>query len=244
MHRHAMPDAGATRAPRDSTLTRDHAGMVERDLAALVEEQPTALRSEVEIFDEKLAQLNDAEGGTEDARGGAVALPESKRRAWAALEAHKEMAATILAAGGTLGEAADHAGVTEATVRGYLEDEHLRARIEEQRTLIRARIGGRIEQWMERRTADPEALDAADPQTTLRIYDRVAGPAGGRGVAPPPAVTNINILTYGDLMERAARVTRRVQASERVDDAGAQGGDFPLLGAGSPAVAGGGASGD
>jgi hypothetical protein len=211
--------------------------MVKRNLEILAGENPASVRSEVEIFKEKLAEAPNS-------------LENGKRAQFAALATHKEMATTILGAGGTFEEAADWAGVATSTVSHWYADADFRHRVEEQRAVIKARIGGRIEAWMERRTADPDKLDEADPRVTLSIYDRIAGPAGGRAGQGPQQPVTVNILSYGELMERAARTTGPLEAAQRVDDASAQGGDFPLLereaggGLPGPAVAGRGPSGD
>jgi hypothetical protein len=215
--------------------------MVERNLSLLAEADPALVRGEVEIFKEKAAALVDAP------------LTPARRAHYAALEAHREMASVILSAGGTFDEAADHAGVARGTVARWYEEPSFRARVDEQRALVKNRVGGKIEAWMEERVADPAALRAADPKITLAIYDRVAGAAGGRGAGAGAAGqgagqpgTVVNILTYGDLMEVAARAAARrpAQAEGDVVDAGGEGRGFPILGPGGLPVAGDGAQSD
>lgn len=161
----------------------------------------------------------------------------TQRLRYSMLETRMEMAATVLSAGGTIIEAAEKAGVSPATVNRYLTDESFVTRVNEQRALVRARVGGRIEAWMERRTEDPRKLDEMDPRTTLAIYDRIA-PVAARGVHAEQ--TNVTVNNYPDFMGRLAHVgsQRSVTPSVDVDDAGAQGSGFPIVGSDSPPVAG------
>jgi hypothetical protein len=230
-----MPETDATRQPRPSHITKEHDAMVQRNLEILAAENPASVRSEVEIYKEKLAETP----------------PSSKREQYAALATHREMATTILAAGGTFDEAADWAGVTRSTVSGWYADADFRKRVEEQRSVVQSKIRGRIESWMDRRTADPQALDNADPRTTLAIYDRISGPSGGRAGQGTQQPVTVNVaLSYSELMERAISTAGSAETAKRVDDASQEGSDFPLLeretagGLPGPTVAGGGPSSD
>lgn len=237
LHRHPMPDSGATRVPKPSMITRKHPQMVERNLELLAEDNPAVGQPETVIYAEKMELVRAQE------ESGAIAPMTPGRRAqFVALETHREMASEILGAGGTFEEAADHAGVSRATVAKWYAEEDFRRRVDEQRSVVRSKVGGRIEQWMDRRTSNPDELDKADPKVTLAIYDRIsAGPgrAGqGSGQQQP---TNVNvILTYADLMERSARAASRGPATAEGDvvDAGGQSRGFPLIGPGSVPLAG------
>lgn len=238
IHRHPVPDEGKTRTPRPSPITRNHEKMVERNLSELAEAKPELVRGEVEIYKDKMTEVV-----AQEQAGKLAPMTPAKRAQHVALETHREMASTILSAGGTFEEAADHAGTTAATVRKWYEEPDFRARVDEHRAVVKGRVGGRIEAWMDARTASPEALEQADPKVTLAIYDRVAGrPGSARQDSGQPAV-NVNILSYSDLMERSARTAAQRSASAEVDvvDAGGEGRGFPLIGAGGLPVAGEGA---
>lgn len=156
------------------------------------------------------------------------------RARYAALETRMELAAIALARGCTYDEAGEHAGVAAATIGRYMEKRDFRDRVDELRGAVTARVGGRIEAWMDRRTADPDELDQADPKTVLAIYDRIAGRVG----AVHNEQTNVTVNNYENLMGRLAGTARRVEAAVTVDDPGQEGGGFPVVGADGPAVAG------
>lgn len=150
----------------EPTGTERHQNAVEQGLAAL---PPEAQRSELEIYDE--------------------AIEQGHRPAFAALTAHREMAAAILAVGGTHGEAGNYAGVSEGTVRKYLEDDGFRARIAELRSFRMSGVQGRIVRHLEKLTTENN-LKEMEVVDVLRIYDRTAGPKSGNKVEQNIIINN------------------------------------------------------
>lgn len=209
--------------------TVGHRTAVVHNLAEMAENIPAVSMGALEVWQDNMLtapdELNDP-------------TQRSQRQRFAELETARELAATVLAAGGTISEAAGRAGVTARTVSSYLTNEAFRHRVDEHRSVIRARVGGRIESWMERKTLDPAKLDESDPRAVLAIYDRIA-PVGKNIHAEQ---TNVTINNYAEFMERLGGVGRQrpAQAQVVVDDPGTQGRGFPLVGPDGPPVASGG----
>ena len=157
---------------------------------------------------------------------------QARRQQYAALETRKDLAAAVLAAGGTYEEAGAHAGVTAGTVSRYLEERDFRDRIEELRSVVRTKVAARIEAWMDRQTSDPEKLDERDAKSVLLIYDRVAGRIGN------VKVEQNNVTVYESVMERLARAAGGAAAARPVDDAPDESVGFPVVGVDRPPVAG------
>lgn len=210
IHRHPLPDAGASRSDYDSTVTVGHSETVEHNLALLTEADAATARSEEQIYNELTAA---------GARG-----------PFAALAAHKEIAAVMLAAGATLGEAANRAGVSEVTVSKYWTDDAFRRRVQELRSIVLDGINGRIVGELDRRTKGRN-LQHMEVMDVLRIYDRTnpKQPGGGRSVtvAGNLSVTQLN---YAGIEAEIGR-----------PDASEESADFVVLGADGHPVAEGGA---
>lgn len=199
-------------------VTKGHDEMLERNLAMVVAVDPSVSEPVGDTYQAKVVE------------GAVMGLDPVDRARYAALETRKELAAEVLGRGGTFEEAGDAAGVRGETVKRYLEDRAFRDRVEELRSIVRMKVGGRIEAWMDRYTADPDTLDEKDPKTILAIHDRVTGPVGR---AAPAHVEQTNVtFNYPDLMGRLAGITRQppIEAALDVDDAGAQGVSFPTVG--------------
>lgn len=225
IHRHPVPDEGKTRTPKDSHITRKHAEMVQRNMELLAQASGMgeALANEQVIFENALAVV------PPDVQG------QGARKQYAALEAHREIAAQLLACGATLNEAADWAGVTAGTVAKYYADPDIRARVDEYRQMLKGTIGGRILGSLERLTQDPDVLDGMAVRDRLQIYDRFESRPGVGSVQLNQ--TNVNINSYPELMERLALVARREAASVNVLDAGDESGAFPTVGVDSTPLA-------
>lgn len=160
--------------------TQQHRDALERNLALL---PPEARRSEDEIYDELVEQ--------------------GEKPMSAAAQAHRELAAVMLAVGATNVEAADHAGVTEATVKGFLSEEPFRAMVAELRGHVVGRIAGRIVNRLDTLT-DAEHIEKLDVDDLLHIHDRVAGPKSQAGVAARGTTVNVQVLNYNDLLASLA----------------------------------------
>lgn len=192
-------------APVEPKGTAAHQKALQQTLA----EMPTEFRrSEDEIYSELVEQ--------------------GQRGAFAALSAHREMAATILAAGGTRKEAADYAGITEATVSRFFEDQEFRARVSEVRSITLGRVQGRIVKDLERRT-EPKKLKKMELVDVLRIYDRTAGPKSGAG----KVAESITVNNYDAIF---AEITRPDSPEEGEDFPGYGTEVIPLPGGGSQVI--------
>jgi hypothetical protein len=188
--------------------TERHREFLERNFALLPAE---AQRSEDEIYE------------------GLVQTGENERSA--AAQAHRTMAAALLAAGGTLREAADHAGVTEATVAGYWKDPDFRDLINQWTSTRLATVSGRVVGELVRRTSG-KRLRRMDTGDVLRVFDRVAGGRSPAAAASKGVTVNVGIASFNDLLGQVAVAAR---------DTGSEGADFPLYGSGVVPVPGGGA---
>jgi hypothetical protein len=96
---------------------------------------------------------------------------------YAGMVAHQEMAAMVLAAGGSYKLAAAKAGVSVRQVKKYYTSADFRARIDELRKFSFSKILGRVLKELERRT-DPDKIGNIDLLDLLRVWDRVAGTPG------------------------------------------------------------------
>lgn len=120
-----------------------------------------------------------------------------QRKKYAAMKAHQEMAAVILAAGGSFKMAAAKAGVSSRQVKKYYTEVDFRTRIEELRALMFSKVRGRVIKEMESRT-EPGKIEKIELLDLLRVFDRVAGPVGGKAginIAGDVNVTNQNYDT-------------------------------------------------
>lgn len=102
---------------------------------------------------------------------------EGKRVPYASMVAHKEMAAMVLAAGGTYRLAAEKAGISVRQVKKYYTSADFRARIDEIRKSTFSKILGRVLKELEVRT-DPKVIGNIELLDLLRVWDRVAGSPG------------------------------------------------------------------
>jgi hypothetical protein len=229
LHRHPMPDQGATRQPKPSKVTKNHSEMLDRNLATLAEAVPTVTRSEEEIFEETMAVVR-----AQEEQGLREPLTPGRREQFVALETHREMAVVILGAGGTFDEAADHAGVSAATVGKWYAEREFRARVDEMKSIVKSRIGGRILGSLDRLTDDKDKLDGMTVKDRLALYDRFE-PAGRAG---PTSQTNILVTPYENLMGRLGQLAGRPETGGTVDDAAEESGGFPVVGTDGPPVAG------
>lgn len=207
LHRHPMPDKGATKQDYDSPVTEGHAEMVEQNLSVLAANDPSINRSEEQIYNEL------TEAGV--------------RPMYAALAAHQEIAAVMLAAGATLGEAANRAGVTEVTVSKYWADQSFRRRVLELRSIVMDGINGRIIGELDRRTRGRN-LQGMETMDVLRILDRTNPKPTGAAARSVTVAGNLSVtqLNYAGI---AAEIDR--------PDAIEESADFVVLGPDGPPVA-------
>lgn len=103
----------------------------------------------------------------------------ASRLKYAPMRAHMEMAAMVLASGGSFKLAAAKAGISLRQVKKYYTDPEFRSRIEELRATVFSKIRGRLYKELDRRTA-PGTIEQIELLDLLRVFDRVVGPVGGK----------------------------------------------------------------
>lgn len=199
-----MPDKGPTKLDYDSNVTKGHAEVVQANLEVLAAAQP--VRGEEAIYNELIEQ--------------------GVRPAYAAMAAHQEIAANMLACGATLGEAANRAGVSEVTISKYWSDMSFRRRVIELRSIVMDGISGRIVSELDRRTRGRN-LQNMELSDLIKVFDRTN---------PKPTAAGRNVSVAGNLTvtqlnyEGLSAEIRRVDAAEESPA-------FPILGPGSPSLA-------
>lgn len=125
-------------------------------------------------------------------------IEKQPRLRYAGMRAHQELAAQALSVGATQKMAAKYAGVSPRQIKKYLTDPDFRARIEELRVLLGSRIKGRLLRELNRRTnginmKNIELLDL------LRIWDRMNGPQGGKGMHLQ-VEGDVNVTNYDGIL--------------------------------------------
>jgi hypothetical protein len=138
---------------------------------------------------------------------------ERQRLPYAPMRAHKELAAQVLAVGGTYKMAAARGGVSVRQIRKYVSEADFRQRVEELRTLMLSRVRGRIMTELSRRTT-PEKIQELEILDLLRVWDRVVGP---RGSSNTMSIGEVNVHTHYDNILQAILTP----------NAGPEGSDFP-----------------
>jgi len=136
------------------------------DATPALRKRAESMRPAMEILDPKRETFEERQ-----------ARLEGKRVPYAGMVAHKEMAAMVLASGGSYKLAAAKAGVSIRQVKKYYTTADFRARIDELRKTTFSKIIGRVLRELEKRT-DPEKIGKIDLLDLLRVWDRVAGSPG------------------------------------------------------------------
>lgn len=189
--------------PEDTGIQRNRVPIIEEGLAILDPKR--------ESFEERQARL------------------EMNRIPYAGMVAHQELAALILASGGTYKQAAVRAGVSVRQVKKYYSTADFRLRIDELRKVKFSKIAGRVLKELEKRT-DPETIKNIELLDLLRVFDRVLGAPGGKGGVNIGEV-NVQQNNYGALVEALLSQKRGGESS---DFPGYGPEDLLLSGEGSP----------
>lgn len=155
---------------------------------------------------------------------------KEQRKKYSSMQAHMELAATVLAAGGTFKQAAAKAGVSNRQVRKYYTDPDFRARIEELRQTIFSKIRGRLYKELERRTK-PGSIERIELLDLLRIFDRVAGPVGGKAGVNIAGDVNVTQSNHDTII---AALLAPVIEGESADFPHYEPADFHVPGEGAP----------
>lgn len=122
-----------------------------------------------------------------------------KREKYASMKAHQELAAVVLAAGGTFKMAAAKAGISVRQAKKYYTDPDFRARIEEMRQIMFSKVRGRVIKELEKRT-EPGKIDRIELLDLLRVFDRVAGPIGGKAGVNIAGDVNVTNTQYDTII--------------------------------------------
>jgi hypothetical protein len=196
--------------PKDGAMTRLRAPVVEEHLKAL--KAPTV----------------------EQTRARAV----SRRVRYAAMRGHMELAAHVIAVGGTKRQAAQKAGVSKRQISKYLSSGDFRDRIQEIQELLGGKIRGRIMAEVNRRT-DPEVIKKMELLDLLRVGDRFGL---GRGAGSIIVNDNREVHNYESTFNA---LFHNAQNAEQLSDTGEESADFPefeptslSLSGGDPSVGG------
>lgn len=125
---------------------------------------------------------------------------EGQRVPYAGMQAHMEMAALVLAAGGTTRQAAAKAGISKRQVKKYMQSADFRTRIEEFRQLKFSKIAGRVLKELEKRTRKG-AIEHIDLLDLLRVFDRMYGDPRKSGGGLQIGELNVTQNNYSALIE-------------------------------------------
>jgi len=175
-------------------LTADSTGR-DRNLLPAVREGLRVLDPKGETFEERSERFR------------------AQRLPYAPMRAHMEMAAMALAAGGSFRLAASNAGVSVRQVKKYYTDAEFRRRIEELRNTMFSKIRGRVIKEMSSRT-EPGKIEKIELLDLLRVFDRVAGPIGGKAGVNIAGDINVSSTQYDTII---AAVLAKNSDSEEPD---------------------------
>jgi hypothetical protein len=127
-------------------------------------------------------------------------LIKQRRVPYARMRAHMEVAAIVLAAGGTRKMAAAKAGVTLRQIQKYLGNPDFRARVAELQELTVKKILGKVVKEIDRRT-DPKVIKKMELMDLLRVGDRVGlGRGNGNTVVNDNSQTTSYEATFNALI--------------------------------------------
>jgi len=153
-----------------------------------------------------------------------------KRARYAAMKTHKEIAAHVIAAGGSPRQAAEKIGITRRQVRSYMEDADFRDRIKELQETLGSRLLGRVMKELGRRTT-PKVIKKMELLDLLRVGDRVGL---GRGNANTIINDNREVHNYEATFNQLFH-----QDAQQLPDSSEESADFPELELTSVALSGG-----
>jgi len=143
-----------------------------------------------------------------------------KRVRYAAMHAHRERAAEVLALGGSRKMAARRAGVSTRQIQKYFSDPDFRERIQELQEMVGSKIRGRVMKEVTRRTG-PKLIEKIELLDLLRIGDRFGL---GRGNASAINVSKTEINNYESIFNSVF-----LGDTEQPLDSEEEGADFPAF---------------
>lgn len=183
----------------------------EQQLIIPTGEQTSQIRNRMDPTNRGLRLINPQAKDFDDHK---EAISRTPRLRYAAMRAHMEMSAQVIAVGGTQKMAAKYAGVSPRQIKKYYQDADFRTRVEELRGLLASRIKGKILRELNRRTTG-QNLQNMDLLDMLRVFDRVT--VGGKGMA---------ITVEGDVNVQQNRYDAILTALFN-PNAGEEGSNFP-----------------
>lgn len=158
-----------------------------------------------------------------------------KRLRYAAMQTHKELAAHVIACGGTKKQAAEKAGISRRQVGQYMASADFRDRIAELQELLGGKIRGRIMKEVNRRTG-PKFIEKMELLDLLRVGDRFGL---GRGNGSVIVNDNREIHNYESTFNALFHGTGSAEDQKRLSDSGEEGVDFQEFEPTSLALSGG-----
>ena len=138
---------------------------------------------------------------------------DRKRVKYAALRAHQEIAATMIACGATYEMAGAQAGVSDRQIRKYMTDSDFRARVAELREKLTSQVHGAIlNRFAELVSAgNIRNLEVMD---LTRIFDRVVGTSQGGGRGGPVVNTGEGQERYDNFLQQITVVVNSGQSPD------------------------------
>lgn len=132
---------------------------------------------------------------------------------YAPMRARMEMAATVLAAGGTFELAGQRAGVSRRQVKKYYQDAEFRTRIEELRGTMFSKVRGRIIKELERRT-EPGKMERIELLDLLRVMDRVMPQGTAKGGVSIAGDVNVGTTNYDTIVSAILTQNARAESTD------------------------------
>lgn len=152
------------------------------------------------------------------------------RTRYAALSVRKEIAATVLASGGTISQAAKAVGCGRGAIRKALQDPVFRDRVAELQSLVAQQVGGRILKEFQKRTSagQIERLEVLD---LTRIYDRMVTQSPAAVDARAKEEEERDVDDYNRTLQQIILIDARTQGEDfptfTDEDLRLSGGDTP-----------------
>ena len=187
---------GVQRLPQAET-TRELSGWTPTALAF----HEVAKHVNTDLVEARRARMRDIRNGSER---------------YVSLSVRMEIAAAVLAAGGSFRQAGRACGRSAAAVQGWNEQSRFRERVQELQAIVSQQISGRILREFERRTREDQ-LDKLEVLDLTRIFDRV--------VDRTPAALERKAAEAGE--DEDAKYINITNQILNIDTSG-QGADFPI----------------
>ena len=200
-------------------------------------------RYEVQVYDNDSSQTRrKAEAASEHLKTLRMPDPDKveekavlKRQRYAPMKRNMEIAAYVIAAGGSVKLAARKTGLSTRQIRKYQSMGDFRDRVVELHELLATRVRGKVIKEVDRRTS-PKMIKKMELLDLLRVGDRFGL---GRGAGSVIVNDNREINHYEATFNALFHKSGSTEDSERLLDAEEEGADFPEFEPTSLALSGG-----